>query len=269
MTNGNSLDSALKIIKGIIFGIFFLIAWQISKISLGLWGIVIFLAIILLTIFLSKKMPPPTPTPAIARAKSVLGTILTIAVAILAIYAFLVISIPLFKGFAYGLNSPEGFEDNSTPYTISGNCRIIEQEELFVDGNCVITRSLVDDNPWIVFPISVPDNEKVKITTVFYDSDGRTVNFKPMVIDSSATEYRAEIKWAPEAIESRGIGNYFPVASVGLTNGKEVKETACSLGSGKLETKKYMIKTVISGFAFIDDLESPYGSIEWKLNPFS
>lgn len=188
-----------------------------------------------------------------------------IIAATIAIYVLLVVFVPILSAFVYAWNSPEGFEDDATPYDISGNCHI-EEEELFVNGNCTITRSLTDDSPWIAFRISVPDvgDKYVKITTVFYDNSGRAVNFEPVVIDASAKKYSARIEWIMHG-RNGGGGNYFPVASVSIKNSKEEKKMACSLGSGKMKTKDYEIKTVISGFAFVDDLESPYGSIKWKI----
>jgi hypothetical protein len=76
------------IIKGLIFGVIFLIIWQIAKINIGIWGIVIFFAIILLTILLSVfSISSKLPT-----AKSALGpivwtiVILAICIGLIAIF---------------------------------------------------------------------------------------------------------------------------------------------------------------------------------------
>jgi hypothetical protein len=50
-----SLETLLGFVKGLILGFVFLFIWQISGISLGVWWIVIFLAIISLTILLSIR----------------------------------------------------------------------------------------------------------------------------------------------------------------------------------------------------------------------
>lgn len=216
----------------------------------------------------APTLPPiPTSTRISARAKSVLGAILMVAIAIAAIYAFLLVFVPLGENFIYSWDSPEGFEDNSTYYNISGNC-IIMEGVLSLNGYCTIVKdNFSDENSHISFDIGVLNvgKKRVDVTTVFYDSAGRAIDFKQVALYSNATAYRAEIEWIIEK------GGYFPVASITVKDSKKkIREVADSLGSVK--PKKYCkIETIIKGdSSSIDNLRSPYGDYKWRIiNPLA
>ncbi len=231
-------------IRGLIFGVLFLLVWQISGIKLGLLGVAIFFVIVIL-----------------ATASVSIATLIEIKIIILAIFILLVVFLPILHLFAYNIGRVEDFDDNkiSKGYSISGDCRI-QQRALFVDGDCKISKRIKIKNPWISFKVI---SGRGTIYTTFVDNGPtevgyRDINFYPISVSATLPrEYYARIEWVREK------KRYCPVAYLG----EEGVISSCLLREPK--EREFTVVVKIRGKLIIDDLESPYGAVKWKLNPFS
>jgi hypothetical protein len=270
MTGEQQSKNSKNIPKDKIMLALFLLVGILTVLNVQIWIsliVVFFIAVILFAVpwTTSKTLPKSADKVQPSTAKKVkttdiIGAISWLVVGIGFIYLLLVIFVPIFNVLAYAWSPTETFSGNqlhNKGYNIDGNC-IIKQGALFVNGKCEIKKDVVDRVPYVMFDVI---NGGGNVVTVLRDKHpevgSRNIVFGPTGIVTTRREvYLAQTRWDMNNLA------YYPEVQVGK------KRFVYDRPSYHEEPRDYTIEIKFNGRFIIDNIKSPYSSIEWKLNPF-